>query len=593
MGRRGALEQDRAGLLQRAGAVARRARRQVTLERLCALVTPGAAERRPRALRRAARPARRDRPRARHQPRADAPGARLPLPPHPARRQRDRARLPGPGGTGTAAPADRRPSTTSSTSRRSHADLLLLRPPDLAARAARPAAGAGHHRPQHRQRLDGRATRARRPLLVASPALLIPAGGVANGGRRAASAPASTSRPTAASATASSTSSTAPRPPTSARGPPAPRRSTAPSWRCRARRERHQPAARRVLGRLVGPRQRARPTTRRAPGAGRAGQRARRRLRAPSTPSSTTCADAGARRVRRPRTSRRPRRPGRRGRPDRHGDRAASTTRSSARSPPATSPNDLLDRRDLLLDQLVRVRPGLRRGDRHDGTVNVSFVDAAAAGDHLPDRRRRHRDLGRPARRRRLGARRPPRRAARRRPSPAARSTSYRTALDAVAAALDRRRQRRLRRHLPRDRPPARPARPARRRRARRPSRGSIVAGSRRRGANDIALAVAAAARRRRRRRRLPRASSPASAPRCARPSARRPTREALTDAVEDRRQSVAGVSLDEEMTQPRALPARLPGLLARDVDDGRDARRADQPHRPGGALMSTRITTG
>ena len=34
------------------------------------------------------------------------------------------------------------------------ADLLLLRPPDLAARAARPAARAGRHRPQHRQRVD-------------------------------------------------------------------------------------------------------------------------------------------------------------------------------------------------------------------------------------------------------------------------------------------------------------------------------------------------------------------------------------------------------------------------------------------------------
>ena len=33
---------------------------------------------------------------------------------------------------------------------------------------------------------------------------------------------------------------------------------------------------------------------------------------------------------------------------------------------------------------------------------------------------------------------------------------------------------------------------------------------------------------------------------------------------------------------QPRALPARLPGLRARHVDDGRDARRADQPHRAG-----------
>jgi hypothetical protein len=44
MGRRGGLEQDRAGLLQRAGATLGVPATEVTLERLCALVTPGAAE---------------------------------------------------------------------------------------------------------------------------------------------------------------------------------------------------------------------------------------------------------------------------------------------------------------------------------------------------------------------------------------------------------------------------------------------------------------------------------------------------------------------------------------------------------------------
>jgi hypothetical protein len=44
MGRRGALEQERAALLQRAGAALGVPAAQVTLERLCALVTPGAAE---------------------------------------------------------------------------------------------------------------------------------------------------------------------------------------------------------------------------------------------------------------------------------------------------------------------------------------------------------------------------------------------------------------------------------------------------------------------------------------------------------------------------------------------------------------------
>jgi hypothetical protein len=44
MGRRGALEQGRAGLLQRAGAALGVPAAHVTLERLCELVTPGAAQ---------------------------------------------------------------------------------------------------------------------------------------------------------------------------------------------------------------------------------------------------------------------------------------------------------------------------------------------------------------------------------------------------------------------------------------------------------------------------------------------------------------------------------------------------------------------
>jgi hypothetical protein len=43
MGRRGGLEQDRAGLLQRAGIALNVPATQVTLEGLCALVSPGAA----------------------------------------------------------------------------------------------------------------------------------------------------------------------------------------------------------------------------------------------------------------------------------------------------------------------------------------------------------------------------------------------------------------------------------------------------------------------------------------------------------------------------------------------------------------------
>jgi FlgN protein len=44
MGRRGTLEHDRAGLLQRAGGALGVPAADVTLERLCALVTPGAAQ---------------------------------------------------------------------------------------------------------------------------------------------------------------------------------------------------------------------------------------------------------------------------------------------------------------------------------------------------------------------------------------------------------------------------------------------------------------------------------------------------------------------------------------------------------------------
>ena len=60
---------------------------------------------------------------------------------------------------------------------------------------------------------------------------------------------------------------------------------------------------------------------------------------------------------------------------------------------------------------------------------------------------------------------------------------------------------------------------------------------------------------------------------------------QVLADSVEDRRQSVAGRLDGRGDVQPRALPACLPGLRARHVDDGRDARRPHQPHRKGGSL--------
>ena len=97
MVRRGKLEQERATLLQRAGAALGVPATAVTLERLCALVTPGAAT---AAMERSAELRGllvRDRPRARHQPRADAPGAHVPVAPHPPDRPGARGRLRPPG----------------------------------------------------------------------------------------------------------------------------------------------------------------------------------------------------------------------------------------------------------------------------------------------------------------------------------------------------------------------------------------------------------------------------------------------------------------------------------------------------------------
>ena len=104
MVRRGTLEQERTALLQRAGMALGVPATSVTLERLCQLVTPGRRPGRDGAFRRAARPAGRDRSRARHQPRADAPGAHLPLAPHPPDRQRGRAGLPPAGRQRRAGP---------------------------------------------------------------------------------------------------------------------------------------------------------------------------------------------------------------------------------------------------------------------------------------------------------------------------------------------------------------------------------------------------------------------------------------------------------------------------------------------------------
>ena len=66
---------------------------------------------------------------------------------------------------------------------------------------------------------------------------------------------------------------------------------------------------------------------------------------------------------------------------------------------------------------------------------------------------------------------------------------------------------------------------------------------------------------------------------------------QVLADSVENRRQSVAGRLDGRGDVQPRALPACLPGLRPRHVDDGRDAGRPHQPDRKG-RPVAMRITT-
>jgi len=73
----------------------------------------------------------------------------------------------------------------------------------------------------------------------------------------------------------------------------------------------------------------------------------------------------------------------------------------------------------------------------------------------------------------------------------------------------------------------------------------------------------------------------------------RRTNAQALLNTVEERRESVSGVSLDEENDQPDQLPARLRSLGPRDVGARRSAQRLDQPHRKGGPLMTMRVTQG
>ena len=64
-----------------------------------------------------------------------------------------------------------------------------------------------------------------------------------------------------------------------------------------------------------------------------------------------------------------------------------------------------------------------------------------------------------------------------------------------------------------------------------------------------------------------------------------------LTGAIDDRRQSIAGVSMDEEMTNLVRFQRGYQASRPRDERGRRDARPADQPHRTGGSLMTMRLS--
>ena len=236
-----------------------------------------------------------------------------------------------------------------------------------------------------------------------------------------------------------------------------------------------------------------------------------------------------------------------------HRRRAARSSRSPARSAELNdaikrfvtagdAPNDLMDRRDLLLDKLSKLGQVsvTDHGRRHASTSSFGGVDAR--------RRRRHdRQLGRPARRSRapggkLGAlldladaRRHDRLLPRR-------------DLDTIAADLATRSTRCTRAaparllhlHAPAPTTALDAPRPSRAAPARAPAAGRRErprAGGRRLRGGDGRPG-------------LPRASSRAVGTDVSEADARaRRTRRSLADSVEDRRQSVAGVSLDEEMT--------------------------------------------
>ena len=230
-------------------------------------------------------------------------------------------------------------------------------------------------------------------------------------------------------------------------------------------------------------------------------------------------------------------------------DRATSTSRSRTRPRSATRPNDLLDRRDLLLDRLAQLGNVSTTAGATARSTSPSAASTLVAGARRRAATLAESDLHEPLVRQARRARRPPRRAAARlQERSSTRSRARLVAQDERAAphrlrperhaggdffasagttaatiavdAGDRRVARR------RSRPRKAPASTATRRRARdrRPARRQLD------------------------RRRLP-AARHDDRHRLAGGAALARQRAVLADALSSRRDSVSGVSLDEEMT--------------------------------------------
>ena len=363
------------------------------------------------------------------------------------------------------------------------------------------------------------------------------------------------------------------------RRPAAPRASTAPSWRSPSRPTTASTSSSRTSG-TPGATSPRRPRTRR-----RARRSSSRRARSPRpSPPSTSSSRSSASR---PRRVRRAHRAGRRDRADRARDRRAQRhdqalrhRRRHAERPAWTSATCC-----------STGSPSSARRRSPTTATAASRVTFGATG-HADDRRDRLPLPGarhaRPTPGGRLGALQSLSNV------PGGEIDSYRLELGQVATSLAERRQRdlrpRRRRHhvLHRHRPVRRRQPRARRRRDRRhradrpdaPSRATTS--SRSRSPSCAATRPTAPTAR----------SSPASAPRCREATRNEANAQALTDAVQDRRESVAGVSLDEEMGNlirfQRAYQASSRAMST--MDEMLDVLI----NRTGtGGAVSTRITTG